>query len=146
MKSILFLMLLLAFTFFSAGQSPASPEKVQTGYLKKSKSQKTVAWVLLGGGGLLATAGLMVGMNQAVDDISNLFAGEQQKSSNTGPVLFYTGLAAMAGSIPFFIASSKNKKKAANLSASFKIENRSVLQKNSIIRSGYPALAVTFGL
>ncbi|MBC7875012.1 MAG: hypothetical protein H7Y01_13500 [Ferruginibacter sp.] len=147
MKKHLLLMLSLAFALCSSAQQTGPATTTQkTGYLKKSKSQKTAAWILLGGGGLLATAGLAVGMNEAVDQLSTLFTGEEQKSSNTGAVLFYTGLASMAGSIPLFIASSKNKKKANSISASFKMETLPSIRENSIVKTGYPAIVVKFSL
>jgi hypothetical protein len=146
MKKHLLLMLSLAFALCSSAQQTAPATTQKTGYLKKSKSQKTAAWILVGGGGLLTTAGMVVGMNEAVDELSTLFTGEEQKSSNTGAVLFYTGLVSMAGSIPLFLASSKNKKKANSMSASFKMESLPSIRENSIVKTGYPAIAVKFSL
>jgi hypothetical protein len=67
-------------------------------------------------------------MNEAVDDIANLFSTEPQQSFNTGEVIFYTCLASMAGNIPFFIASSKNKKKAEKMAVVLKMETLNCFQ------------------
>lgn len=143
MKKIILFSLLLIFssTSFSQTTTTATPT-VNTDYLKKSKNQNTTGWVLLGGGMLLSTAGLVVGFNEVVTDIYNIFSSEPEKRSNTGEVLFYTGLATMAGSIPFFIASSKNKKKGNSISASFKMENIPSVVKRLVINTPYPALSV----
>jgi hypothetical protein len=136
--------------FFSAGSFAQSTRPSQEfnkeHYLKLSKSQKTGGWILLGGGTALVSAGIGIGFGQAVTQIGNIFSTEPQKTSNSGEVLFYTGLAAMAGSIPFFIASSKNRKKANALSASFKMESRSTVQQRTIVPAPYPAVSIKFSL
>ncbi len=75
-------------------------------YARKAKTQKIVAWVLAGAGaGLIATGFIVAGQdkNDTGDVIDDTFGGAAYIAS--GAVL---GL----GSIPFFILSSKNKKKA----------------------------------
>lgn len=71
--------------------------------LQKSKSQKTAAIVLVIAGGAAIT-GAAIGIG------ANLFG-------DTTPyeVLFYVGMGSALGSIPLFIASHKNKKKAQYL-------------------------------
>ena len=72
---------------------------------QKSKKQKTAAWILLGGGaGIAATVIIII-----VFDPLSVF--DLKKSNNRG-LLLATGGAAMVASIPFFIASGKNKRKA----------------------------------
>ncbi len=86
--------------------------------LQKSKKQKTAAWILLGGGGALTTIGFIVGISQAANDfsngISNIFTNTNYStSSSTGAIIMViAGTGAMLGSIPLFIASGNNKKKA----------------------------------
>ncbi|MEO7983986.1 MAG: hypothetical protein ABI688_07885, partial [Bacteroidota bacterium] len=92
------------------------------------------------------SAGIAIGFGDVVTQFGNLFTSEPQKTSNTGEILFYTGLAAMAGSIPFFIASSKNKNKAKSVSASIKMEARSIVQQRTIVPAPYPAVSLKFGL
>ncbi len=115
-------------------------------YLKKSKSQNTAAWIVLGGGVVLTSVGMAIGLFKATEALVGLLYLQQPKSSNDGEVLFYSGLAAIAGSIPLFIASSKNKKKANTVSASFKMESRPTFQQGAIVRTAYPSLSLKLNL
>lgn len=127
-------------------QTNPSPINTKEDYLKKSKSQKTAAWIVLGAGVVLTSAGFAVELNNANDALIGLFSLQQPKSSDVGGVLFFSGLAAMAGSIPLFIASSKNKKRANAVSASFKMETRSTVQQGAIVRAAFPSLSIKLNL
>ncbi len=117
------LLLLCSITVFS--QKPTS---VNTDYLKKSKNQKTVAWILVSGG-LLSTAIGSVQFNN----------GDGTAGNSRNTVFLVTGLAAIGTSIPLFIASSKNKKKATAIS--FKMETVPEVQQQSFVYHSYPALS-----
>jgi hypothetical protein len=83
-------------------------------YLKKSKSQKTGAWILLGLGVTSTVIGL-IGLHQSNNyDPNSYFAGMSGNtgSSTSGTILTVVGLSMTGGSIPLFIASNKNKRKA----------------------------------
>jgi uncharacterized membrane protein len=82
-------------------------------YLLKSKHQKTAAWIMLGGGTTL----LIVGGIVAAHGLFDIFSSPDKASNNPGigGILGITGVVAMLGSIPLFIASSKNKHKAMSL-------------------------------
>ncbi len=75
-------------------------------YLLKSKHQKTAAWVMLGGGTTLLVVGGIVGAHGFFDLLNGQF---EEANNNVGlaGILSITGGAAMLGSIPLFIASSK---------------------------------------
>ncbi len=106
MKQILhsFLLLSLAATSF-AQYADTTKHTLATDYLKKSENQKTAAWILLGGGAALTISGMAVGLTEATGEIIDvLYTGEDQSSFSAGALLGFTGLAAMAGSIPLFIA------------------------------------------
>jgi hypothetical protein len=143
-KIIIFTMLLIISVASFSQQTTATPPAVKTDYLKKSKNQKTAAWILMGGGSVLAAVGFVVILNEAVTEIGNIFETTPQKTSNTGEILFYPGIAAMAGSIPLFIASHRNKKKG--LSLSFKNETAPLLQKNSFVNHFVPSLTLKISL
>ena len=116
--------------------------KPSTDYLKKSKKQKTAAWVLLGGGTLLATIGAGIGVADATEVVlTGLFTGEEAQTSSVGPALSLIGLTAMVGSIPLFVAARKNKKKATAASLSFKMENATQLSRLAFVKSQYPAVS-----
>jgi hypothetical protein len=109
MKSItLLMMLMILLAFFSLSA------QTKDNYLLKSKHQKTAAWVMLGGGTTLLVAGGIIGTQVVAD----LYSGQFQKANNNvglAGILDITGGAAMLGSIPLFIASSKNKHKAMSI-------------------------------
>jgi hypothetical protein len=147
MKKIMiyFLLLIMPATSFCQ-QTKESTPAVNTDYLKKSKNQKTTAWVLLSGGFVLTAAGVIVGLNEVSEDIENIFVPGDQRSSNAGAVLFFAGSASMLGSIPFFISSSKNKKRAMQASTGLKIERSSSVYGNSLVQNCYPAVSLKLNL
>ena len=81
--------------------------------LQKSKKQKSAAWILLGGGAGLTAVGFIIGVTEAAKDLSNIFTPNYSASNSTGgEIMVYAGIGVMLGSIPLFIASGKNKRKA----------------------------------
>jgi hypothetical protein len=87
-------------------------------YLQKSKKQKSGALVLLIGGTALMGVGLLIADNKN--------AGFDQVGTGAG--LIGLGFMADLGSIPLFIASSKNKKRAMKATVSLKIQDALVVQ------------------
>lgn len=82
--------------------------------LKKSKNQKIAAWSMLGGGTLLLIIGIAT-----VDEDANAYYNYDQngniiEDTSTPAAAYFSGvgLLSMVGSIPFFISSGKNKRKA----------------------------------
>jgi hypothetical protein len=84
--------------------------RIQDLLLKKSARQKTAAWILLGTGAGLTIAGGIVGTN-AVKNQDNPF-DIFPRGSLAGGAMIAGGLAAMVTSVPLFLASARNKKKA----------------------------------
>ncbi len=74
-------------------------------FMKKSKTQKTVAWSLLGGGTVLFIAG-----SAALGSALN--GNGETESANFGAVAMFLGTIAPLASIPVFIASGNNRRKA----------------------------------
>jgi len=82
-------------------------------YSKKQKKQKTTAWILLAGGATVSLSGLITQAATTTIDLVTIMAGsDPEEFSQTGTYITYAGLATMATSIPFFIASGKNKNRA----------------------------------
>jgi hypothetical protein len=77
-------------------------------YSKKHKKQKRTAWILLTGGTALTIGGIV----GEVASFTGFTFTQPEKSNETGSYVALAGLASMATSIPFFIASAKNKKRA----------------------------------
>lgn len=87
--------------------------QVQEHYLQKSKNQKTAGWVLLTTGFMAAVTGLAITGNNTLDNIINA-----EDKDTGGEAVTIAGITVMAGSIPFFVMASKNRKNAYSLSAS----------------------------
>ena len=107
------------------------PSLSKQDYLKKSKSQKTGAWVLLGAG----VAVLAITTINAASSVDLTSTTDESHS-------FGIGLAAVmaVSSIPLFIASSRNKRKST-MAASVKIEHASI-GGYDLTRINYPAISV----
>ena len=134
MKKITICTMLLIIATATFSQSMPSPALTKQDYLKKSKNQKTAVWVLLGGGTVLIGTGFLIGASEesSFDDAA------------TGGIIAAVGVLSAIGSIPLFIASGKNKRKAASLS--FKNEMTPQLLKNSFVSRVVPSLSLKIEL
>ena len=134
MKKIIVVMLLIisVASFSQPTTTPATNSKAD--YLQKSKSQKTTAWALLGGGAACILLADLIGNGQ-----SSSFS-----DAATGVVIGGAGLLCMLGSIPAFIALAKNKRRAMSLS--FKNETVPQLQKSSFVYRSLPSLTLKISL
>lgn len=135
MKKFIFSLMFLLFVLKSFSQTPTSLEHSKDYYLKKSKNQKTTAWILLGTGTALIGVGLIDGSKKTT------------LSEGSGDFWFYAltvGVAADLASIPFFISSSKNKKRAASIT----INNQNILlpQQSSLCLKMQPAITLKINL
>lgn len=135
MKRMLFSLALLVVVEKSFSQTP---EFTKDYYLSKSKSQKTIGWVMLGGGVAMATAGILI-VNKNDDDLLDNLG-----NTGAGMILEIAGIATALGSIPFFISSAKNIRKAAFIS----LNNQQILipQQNSFALTTQPALLLKIEL
>ncbi len=105
-KFIIFIILFTSCKYSFCQETEKLNQPITRGdFLQKSKSQKTAAWFFLGAG--IASFALV--------------APGKTSFSTTGTVVVLGGLSILS-SIPLFIASSKNKRKAGNASASLNIE------------------------
>lgn len=107
-------------------------------YLKKSKSQKRSAWVLLGSGSGLIIIGLLIVPGKELYAIGD--AAVKEGIQITGALLILPA-------IPLFIISGRNKRKANQVTTSFQFEKiQTIQQKGLSYRSYYPALSVKINL
>ncbi len=134
-KIIVFVMLLIisATSFSQPTTTPVPPFK--TDYLKKSNNQKFLAWVLMGGG--IAVVSITALSNVGLD------FGSTEKSASPVAPLTIAGVL-MVSSIPVFIASHKNKKKAMSLSLNN--ETAPQIQKNRFVNRSVPSLTLKISL
>jgi len=120
--------------------SPFSPaSKPHTDYLAKSKKQKKTAVILLASGGaLIATAAIIPRGNYVKRDwITEAILGQEHKNDGIKTAVFLVGAGSALASIPFFVISKKNQRRAARLSFIFKVEDAYTASLSSL--RNYPA-------
>ena len=148
MKKIVTSTMLLAFAITSFGQIETTSNQVpmQTDYLKKSKKLKNVAWAFLGSGATLVLTGIIIPKGEITNPDCVFCAEEKIEYKNDGikSTLGLTGVLSMIGSIPFFIASKNNNKRA--MSVSFKNETASQLVKSNLVYRYLPSLNIKIRL
>ena len=138
-------LVLICMNAFSQQTTPTKPTPQQH-YLQKSKKQKKVAWILLGGGTALMVTGLVIPRGAMIKDgfCVSWICDEEYQNDDLKAGIFLTGLVSSLGSIPFFIMSGKNRKKAGALS--LKMEHKPQLFNQSLVYAAYPAFKVKINL
>lgn len=137
MKKII-LSITLFFLILTAFGQANSPALSKNYYLNKDKSQKTVAWIMLGAGLAMGATALLLGNKQINDDPFSIL-------ENTGPIiLLFGGMGTTLVSIPFIIFAAKNKRRAA--SVSFGTRRNLFLQQNTSTYSMQPSVTLKIGL
>jgi len=141
MKKVLFSFVCIIMVMHTFCQVTATP-LTKEDYLKKSKNQKTAAWVMLIGGTVLTTIGVGVALGGGLDCA---YGPDCDNNQTVASILTITGGAAMLGSIPLFIVADKNKKKA--MSAALIIEKMPAIRfSGSIKYQSYPAISLRMPL
>ena len=105
-------------------------------YLRKSKNQKTTAWVLFGVGTTAIVGGIAVssgGQDELTTTLNTAFIGAP---------LMLLGLTLDVISIPLFVSADKNKKRAMEASTSIKFEEVPSWSGGAIRQSTVPTLAI----
>ncbi|HSU27474.1 MAG TPA: hypothetical protein VLJ68_03775 [Chitinophagaceae bacterium] len=126
--SVCTLLLILSATSFCQPTKTNTP-LTRDEYLKKSKSQKIVGFVLVGVG----TAGLL------------LMSGGNADLDAVGPIVVVSAVAIL-GSIPLFIAAGKNKRRAKTAAVSFNFQSTPTLQRNIVSFHRIPGLSLKINL
>jgi hypothetical protein len=108
-------------------------------YLKKSKTQRTIGWSMLGGG----VAMVVVGGGLFVNNFE-LFSRKNDDEAGAGAVLFLCGVGCSLGSIPFFISAAHNSKNAARVS----MGGRQIFipEQNNFSSKMQPSITITIKL
>ena len=126
--TICIMLLILSVTTFCQ-QSQSSKPLTRNEYLTKSKTQKIFGFILLGAG-----ATTLIIISKGNTDLKSV-----------GP-LAVAGILSTLASIPLFIASGRNKRKAMNVSTSLKIEKLQTIQSNGISFHPLPAISIKINL
>lgn len=149
MKKIITCFLFFALAATSFGQQ-SNPKQhwTETDHYKKSKKQKTAAWIFTGAGtaGLIVTLAADAGqaVNGGLTTVFSLGTIEPEYKSYTVPYLL-SAACAISG-IYLFVASSKNKKKARAPSVFINMEKAPVLQGTVFSNQSFPAAGVRISL
>ncbi len=131
-KSIATFIILVFFTAAYGQETNITiPEITKAEYLKKSKKQKTTAWVLLGAGSLSLL-------------LASIEVNPDYGESANRPFLAIGGLVMVGASVPMFTASARNKKRG--MSMSFKNENIQQILNSSIVNRNIPSLSLKLTL
>src|SRR4051794_14599622 len=102
-KWVVVCLMMLAVTYKSFSQVSHHKGKTKQDYLQRSEYQKTEASILLGGGVALIATGVFVNFPARSGSFDDVAA--------KGGMVFLGTLASIT-SVPFFIASGKNKRRA----------------------------------
>lgn len=134
MKTILLLtcFLVLTTTAYSQ-QNPPSKSLTYEDYLKKSKNQKTTGEIMLVGGLVMVTIAAFTVFSEGI-----------YTKNETPAYLSVIGAGSAVGSIPFFILSGKNKRKAAFFTLGF--QPASLPRQNQFSLKPQPAITIKIGL
>jgi len=128
MKKFILFFFLLGLLHAASGQSTEPvPQFDKEYFLKKSRKQKTAAWIFLGAG--TAMIGVAAPGNVSFDIL---------------PVLVIGGGTCIITSIPLFIAAARNKRKAANLAFEMKTVPR--LETAGPVSQALPSLTLKIQL
>ena len=149
MKKIIISFTLLGFVTTSFGQQTVQKKPMtQTDYLQKSKKQKKTGLILLAGGAGLIITSLVIPQGELVYDgiCIGTYCSDKYKNDGLRSGFFIAGGLAALTSIPFFIASSKNKKRANVLSAFLKMEKTPVLRRSMSSSQAFPVISVKISL
>ena len=145
-KNILFSLLLIVSVVSFSQQTNPAPSLTKQDYLQKSKHQKTAAWILLGGGTtlIITSAVIPLGESTGLRPDPFTFISEGHKNDGIRAAFAGIGILSMLGSIPLFIASGKNKRRAMSLS--FKNEKIPRIQKSDFTFQGIPSITLKLSL
>src|SRR5258706_9316022 len=99
MKKIILTILFAAMALLNYAQENNPVQPTAAELFSKAKKQKTAAWICVGAGCALITAGIISGTNKAESDLASIFTLETpQNNYTTENVLLIVGGAAALGS------------------------------------------------
>ena len=138
MCTILFLIALSSFSQSTNSQ----PAFTQQDYLEKSKNQGRAGLIVLAAGVGLWVTSAIIPKGEVVVEGFNLGIIDTNKYKNDGVknAFFVAGTLTVLSSIPVFISSGTNRKKA--MSVSFKNENAFVMHNQTLVNTSVPAIGM----
>lgn len=140
---VLFLTCVFESSFAQELASDSSKTITKETLLLKRKNQKKAANILLISGGSLILISGVVAIGEATI-FATSWGSNEDNIFNTSAAVFTVGLLVSAASIPFYISSGKNKRKAAALS--FQQQKIPYLQGSNVATCMIPALSIKIKL
>jgi hypothetical protein len=142
MNKIITIIILLAFSTASFSQQLSQPPTyTKEEYLQKSKKQKNIAWILLGAGAAMTITAFVIPEGEETSFNPVTWQNDHKNDGIKGGLIL-VGALSMAASIPLFLASGRNKRRANALSAFIQMERAVVLNENH----KFPALGIRIKL
>ena len=142
MKKIISVALLLVWGMMASGQQvPDRSSQIQKErYLKKSRTQKTVAWILTGVGAVCVITPLVDGSSPGDTEGDWFNFSGLQKTLDT--YAYVTGAVLIGSGVGLFIAAHNNKQKAAAISFIMKPEKLEYYTQSGGYHKLYPAAGI----
>ena len=131
MKTLIFLIVFMLLSTNLLSQNTTVVTNSKEYYLKKSSNQKKTGWILLGGGAVLATIG-GIGFSE------NFGIFTDNASADGYGFMFLTGVLSGLSSIPLFISSGNNARRAATIT--FYLNPNLYSNPNSLVQNHQPIL------
>src|SRR5215203_5465977 len=133
MTKIIAFFIVIVLSVSSYAQQTNTQVAMKGNFIEKSKNQKKVAFIMLGAGAVLVGTALIIPRGDYEGTEIDGLGGVTEKYSNDGvkAACGITGVLSMLGSIPLFLASSRNKKRGMDIS--FKNETAPQLYNNSYV-------------
>ena len=135
MKYILFVLLMYG-TSASCQEIKKDQPLLRADFLKKSKTQKTAAWIATGVGTTIILGTVL----SAASDPFPEYGEDNTESVGTVPALI--GLACLGTGAYLFIASGRNKKKANAAAVFIDIEKAPALTQAVFSNKSFPAIGI----
>jgi uncharacterized protein YxeA len=139
MKRIILSLILLLFVLNLFSQPQTNSNYSRDHYLVKSKNQKKVATILLAGGAASILTGALIPKGESEGGFNPFYKNDGIKFTFVG-----IGTLSMLASIPFYIASSKNKRRANAAKLSFNNQKVIFIQQNTFVLKTQPTLTLSY--
>ncbi len=143
MRKMYLSILLILFTVnaFSQQLNTKAPQTADA-YLAKSKKQKKTGTILLAVGATLIVASFIIPRGDLTYDgiCIGPYCTDEYKNDGLKSAVLAGGALSALGSLPFFLSSRKNRRRAT--SVSIKAERFKTLHSSNISSAGFPVLAV----
>lgn len=144
MKKNTIFLLLMIIAINSVAQDTTWSTMTRQDYLDKSHNQKATGWIMMGAGIGVFVGGVIYTSASLLDAEAKSLEGGTEEISAFGPVLIVAGAGLMIGSIPVFVASSRNHKTAMSLKAS--TGTIDLFKQSNFANPYYPAVSLVIPL